>query len=314
MCPLLPEPILFSSSLANFGYARPRSEVWVAQSSVWGHLKSMAPGPMDGIYCRPVHPKESDPLPVALLQVSFSCFDVILFGYAVLLHILTLTFSFFNDKCIIFITVTPISSSSRKIHQWFKSKRKQTVPLCVYIPGRAVPLHDDLLTQDPPSQDLQWLMPRGSKVLGWEGGSYWEKSPSVCVCSSFFSKAVKPAPKCQIACQHASLCHPSLSQTKAPSELHCVAMRLGKWWCVINGKELSDSAGKQTTSGTLTATWGWSWGVNGCSLMWTKIFHLKWMKWHSSDVRFQVYFWKSPKRQSSFQLVKSGSETGPVAL
>lgn len=82
------------------------------------------------------------------------------------LHILTLTFSFFNDKCIILITVTPISSSSRRIHQWFKSKRKQTVPLCVYIPGRAVPLHDDLLTQDPPSQDLQWLMPRGSKVLG----------------------------------------------------------------------------------------------------------------------------------------------------
>lgn len=70
-------------------------------------------------------------------------------------------------------------------------------------------------------------------MLGQEGGggagagAYWEKSPSVCVLV-FSSKAVKTAPKCQVACQNASLCHPSLVQTKAPSERRAVAMRMGE--------------------------------------------------------------------------------------
>lgn len=177
----------------------------------------------------------------------------------------------------------------------FKSKSRQTVPLCVYIPGRAVPLHDDLLTQDPPEPGPATINAPGEQSVG-VGGAILLGKESICVRSSFFSKAVKPAPKCQIACQHASPCHPSLSQTKEPSEPHCVAMRMGKWWCVINGKELSDSAGKQTTSGTLTATWGWSCGVNGSSLMWTKIFHLNSIKWHSTGLWFRVHFWTPPKK------------------
>lgn len=165
----------------------------------------------------------------------------------------------------------------------------------------------------PPEPGPATINAPGRQSVGVGGGILLGKE-SICVCSSFFSKAVKPAPKCQIACQHASLCHPSLSQTKAPSELRCVAMRMGKWWCVINGKELSDSAGEQTTSGTLTATCGWSWGVNGSSLMWTKIFHLKSIKWHSTGLWSQVHFWKPPKIHSRFQLVKNGSKSAPLAL
>lgn len=62
----------------------------------------------------------------------------------------------------------------------FESDRKQTVPRSVYIPGRAVPLHDDLLTQDPPEPGPATINAPGEQSVG-EGGSYWEKSPSVCV-------------------------------------------------------------------------------------------------------------------------------------
>lgn len=145
-----------------------------------------------------------------------------------------------------------------------KGNRKQTVPQSVYIPGRAVPLHDDLLTQDPPEPGPAKINAPREQSVG--AGEILLGKESVCVCSSFVSKAVKTAPKCQVACQYASLCHPSLNQTKATSELCTVARRIEKWWFVINGKELSDSAGKKTASGTLT--WGWKWGANVSSLMW----------------------------------------------
>lgn len=160
----------------------------------------------------------------------------------------------------------------------FKGNRKQRGPHSVYIPGRAVPLHDDLLTQDPPEPGPATInAPREHSVgaRGTGGGDLTGKRVRLCVCSSFVSKAVKTAPKCQVACQYASLCHPSLSQTKAPSELRTAAMRIGKGWFFTNGKELSDSAAEHTASGTLTATWGWKWGVNVSSLMWE---HLRWLK------------------------------------
>lgn len=59
------------------------------------------------------------------------------------------------------------------------------------------------------------------------GGSYWDERVCLCVCSNSGSKAINPVPKCQVACQHASLCHPSLSQTKGPSVLENGGSRIG---------------------------------------------------------------------------------------
>lgn len=88
-----------------------------------------------------------------------------------------------SNKRIIFFTGTTIRGSTRRTHQRLKSNRKQTVALCVYIPGRAVPLHDDLLTQDPPEPGPATINAPGEQSVGAERGgvSYWEKSPSVCV-------------------------------------------------------------------------------------------------------------------------------------
>lgn len=61
----------------------------------------------------------------------------------------------------------------------------------------------------------------------WRGGTCWDERVCLCVCSSSGSKAINPVPKCQVACQHANHCHPSLSQTKGPSVLSNVGLRMG---------------------------------------------------------------------------------------
>lgn len=56
------------------------------------------------------------------------------------------------------------------------------------------------------------------------GGSCWDERVCLCVCSSSGSKAINPVPKCQVACQHASLRHPSFKVgQKGPSSAL-------KWW------------------------------------------------------------------------------------
>lgn len=88
--------------------------------------------------------------------------------------------------------------------------------LCMTIYWRTIPLSQDL----PPI----------TAAVGRRGGrerSCWDERVCLCVCSSSGSKAINPVPKCQVACQHASLCHPSLSQTKGPLVLWNGGLRMG---------------------------------------------------------------------------------------
>lgn len=103
------------------------------------------------------------------------------------------------------------ASSSRRPLSLFVFQAGES--LCMTIYWRKIPL----------SQDLPPITAAGKR----RGGSCWDERVCLCVCSSSGSKAINPVPKCQVACQHASLCHPSLSQTKGPSVLWNGGLRMG---------------------------------------------------------------------------------------
>lgn len=80
--------------------------------------------------------------------------------------------------------------------------------------------------RSPLSQDLPPITAAGKQ----RGGSCRDERVCLCVCSSSGSKAINPVPKCQVTCQHASLCHPSFKSDKGPFSAL-------KWWFLEWGND-----------------------------------------------------------------------------
>lgn len=118
--------------------------------------------------------------------------------------------------------------------------QQQAAPLTVCVLGRGVALHDDLLTQDPPSaRTCHRLLPlesrqEGRVLLGWE-------SLSVCV-FLLWLQGHKPSSKMPSSMSTCQPLPPRFQSDKGPfSALKCCSEN-GKWWSIIYGKGLSDIA------------------------------------------------------------------------
>lgn len=143
------------------------------------------------------------------------------------------------------------SQGFNKLYKASSSRRPLTLfvfqageSLCMTIYWRKIPLSQDL----PP-------ITAGGEWRGGRGGSCWDERVCLCVCSSSGSKAINPVPKCQVACLHASLCHPSLKSDKRAFSALKWWFENGKWWSVIYGKWLSSTAqtgGRQGENELLT--------------------------------------------------------------
>lgn len=157
----------------------------------------------------------------------------------------------------------------------------------------------------PLSQDLQRLMPQGSKVLG-RGGSYWEKSPSVCV----FPFRLQGCKNCSKMPSGMSICQPvppKFKPDKGPFRaahccyenremMICHKWKRAEWFC-------RKADGKWNINCYLR--------VEGRSERFIPNVGAsrvdKNLKWDLMGLWFLIYFRKSLKRPS-FQLGTNGSK------
>lgn len=109
----------------------------------------------------------------------------------------------------------------------FKGNRTQTGPRSVYIPGRAVPLHDDLLTQEPPEPGPATInAPRehSAGAVGRGEGILLGKE-SVCVCVCVLQFRLQGCKNCSKMPSGVSICQPvppKFKSDKGPfSAAHC---------------------------------------------------------------------------------------------